>query len=220
MRRNRWTALAGLVALAACASAGVPAGPPDAAVEQAMRRATTPPGPLRIVFDWRARERDGRFNGRGVARLEPPDRARLDLFGPRGEGLLSAAVVGRRVHLPPLDQTLDLPPPAMLWGTLGVVAPPPEARLVGTGQTDGRTRLTYAVGDGRLWYDLEDGRLRGVRWEGPGRRLSVTLEGAAGHGAPARAVFRDHEAYVELVLDVEQVDDVDPYPDEIWYPGR
>ncbi len=182
-----------------------------------MRAATEPAGPLRVVFQWRMRERDARYNGRGVARVEDR-RVRLDLFGPRGDGLLSAAVLGQDVRLPPVAQELDLPPPTVLWGTLGVVAPPAGARLSGTARDQDRIRLTYVLGDERLRYELQGGRLREVRWDGRRRRLSVALEGRTGYGTPEQAVFRDHVAYVELVLEVEQVDEVDPYPADIWTP--
>lgn len=195
-------------------------GPADPTVAGAAVAATALEGPLRVVFDWRMRERDARYNGQGVARVEPPDRARLDLFGPRGEGLLSAAVVGQAVRLPEAAQTVPMPPPALLWGTLGVVAPPPGATLDGTQQDGQRVRLAYTLPDGRLLYELEAGRLRGMRLEGPNRRMTVELEGDAGHGAPRRAVYRDWSAFVELEMDVDRVEDVDPYPDDVWVPGR
>lgn len=192
-------------------------GPPDPALERAVRAASEPVSPLRVVFQWRMRERDARYSGRGVARIEG-NRARLDLFGPRGEGLLSAVVVGQQVRLPPVAQELDLPPPAMLWGTLGVIVPPPGARLTGTARDEARVWLTYAVGDERVRYELRGDHVRRVRWDGPDRRLSVELDGTTAHDTPERAVFRDYTAYVELVLEAEQVDEVDPYPADIWTP--
>lgn len=189
-------------------------------MEQAVLSATAPSGPVRVIFDWRMRERDARYSGQGVARVEPPDRARLDLFGPRGEGILSAAVVGEQVRLPTAAQTVELPPPAMLWGTLGVVAPPRGARLVETTRTGQRVRLAYELDDGRMQFELDAGRLRHMRWDGPNRRLTVELNGDAGHGSPQEAVYRDWSAFVELILEVDRVDDVDPYPDDIWVPDR
>ncbi|HKJ93878.1 MAG TPA: hypothetical protein VJ957_11985 [Longimicrobiales bacterium] len=211
-----------LAALAAGCAAGLKeSGVADPAVARAALRNTAPAQPLRIVFDWRVREREGRFRGQGVARLQPPAHARIDLFGPRGEGLLSAALVDGTVRMPPTRQAVDVPPPAMMWAVLGVVAPPEDARLVSTTQQGARVRLDYQAGDGHLRYELDQGRLRGVRWDAPGnRRLTVELKGDAGHGTPARAVYRDWSGDVELVLDLKQVQDVDPYPPETWVPAR
>jgi hypothetical protein len=119
----------------------------------------------------------GRFNGRGVARIEPPYHARLDLFGPRGDTYLSAALVDDQIRLPPGVQAVQLPPPALMWAVLGVVAPPAEAVLVGTRQDPERAEL---------YYELEDstsavragGRLAAKR--PVGRRRPPDDGGAAG----------------------------------------
>lgn len=207
-------------AVTACAATLKATGPPDPAIERAALENTTPTQPLRIVFDWRMRERDGRFRGQGVARVEPPDRARIDLFGPRGDGLLSAAIVDGDIRLPPTQQTVDLPPPPMMWAVLGVVEPPEGARLISTARKGDRVQLLYLDGGGRLRYDLDRGRLRGVQLDGPeNRRYTVQLEGDS-LPVPDKAVYRDWAGYVELVIDLRQVQDVDPYPPETWNPVR
>ena len=65
----------------------------NASLEPAAVAATEPKQRLRIVFDWSLQERDAKFSGSGAIRTEPPYHVRLDLFGPRGEGYLSAALV-------------------------------------------------------------------------------------------------------------------------------
>lgn len=209
-----------MAVVTACAGTLKATGPPDPALERAALENTAPTQPLRIVFDWHMRERDGRFRGQGVARVEPPDRARIDLFGPRGDGLLSAAIVDGDVRLPSAQQTVDLPPPPMMWAVLGVVEPPQGARLISTARKDDRVQLLYLDGGGRLRYDLDRGRLRGVQWDGPGnRRYTVQLEGDSLR-LPDKAVYRDWAGYVELVIELKQVQDVDPYPPETWNPAR
>jgi hypothetical protein len=182
--------------------------------------ATAPDRPLRVVFAWGAVEGEARFSGEGVARIQPPYHARLDLFGPRGDTYLSAALVDAEIRLLPGVQATQLPPPPLMWAALGVVAPPAEAVLVGTRETPGRAELYYEMDGGILRYALEDGVLRSARWEGAGRRMIVELRGVASYGLPAQGVFRDVTAAVELTLNLESVDEVDPYPSDIWAPGR
>lgn len=200
-----------------CATSGLPETlDPDVAA--AAIRQTAPDRPLQAVFDWVILDGEARFTGSGAARIEPPYRARLDLFGPTGEGYLSAALVGKDLRLPPGTPAERLPPPAMLWAALGVVTPPDEAVLVGTRVTAERTELYYDVGESRLRYTIAAGRLVSARWDGPGRRMTLALEGRVEPGLPREAFFRDPSAGMELKLNVETVDEVDPYPPEIWRP--
>lgn len=207
------------VLLSGCGGAALPETADPAVAEEAIA-ATAPQRPLRVIFGWRALEREARFHGTGAARLEPPYRARLDLFGPTGDGYLSAALVGQELRLPPGASPVRLPPAAMMWAVLGVVAPPENAVLRGTRTEAGQTQLYYGIGDGLLRYDLRGGRLAGAEWEGHGGRMDVRLEGTAEHGLPRRAVFRDWSGYTELELNLERVDEVEPYPPDIWSPGR
>lgn len=216
MRRSA-TAAALALALSACAGRGVPETVDPGAAAAAIER-TAPDRPLRVVFDWRILDGEARFSGSGVARIEPRYRARLDLFGPRGEGYLSAALVGKELRLPPGTPTVRLPPPSMIWAALGVVAPPEEAMLVGTRVSAERTELYYDVGDSRLRYTLVEGRLRTARWEGAGRSMAVDLSGAVEPGLPRQAFYRDAAAGTELMLNLEEVDEVESYPPDIWTP--
>lgn len=216
--RNTLALVVVAASLTACAGRGVP-GTLEPDLAAAAISATAPDRPLRMVFDWRMLEGDARFSGSGVARVEPPYQARLDLFGPRGEGYVSAALVDGQVRLPPGARSVPLPPAAMMWAVLGVVAPPAEATLAGTRVRDGRVELHYAVGESRLRYTVEDGRLRSVLWEGEGRRMDVELAGTAHAMVPREAVFRDWSGYTELRIELGRVDEVDAFPPEIWSPG-
>lgn len=212
-------ALAGIaLVFSACAGRGLPETL-DATAAAAAIEGTAPDRPLRVIFDWTILEGGARFTGSGAARMEPPYRARLDLFGPRGEGYLSAALVENELRLPRGTPVVPLPPPAMIWAALGVVAPPEEAVLVGTRVNPDRTELYYDVEESRLRYTLMGGRLTAARWDGNGRRMALDLTGSVEPGLPAQALFRDASAGTELKLNLEQVDEVEPYPPEIWTPG-
>lgn len=221
--RSTWTRLApiaiGAAMIAGCAARGIPATLDPATAEAAVA-GTAPGATLRVVFDWRALDGDARFNGQGVARVEPPYQARLDLFGPRGDTYLSAALVDDELRLPPGVEAVQIPPPALMWAVLGVVAPPRSARLVGTREDGGRSELYYEVGEGLIRYVVENGRLRSARWDGPGQRMSVDLRGEAGHGLPTQATYRDVTAVTELMLNLESVDEVEPFSPDIWRPSH
>ena len=207
----------GVALLSACSARGVPDTlDPDAA--RVAIDATAPDRPLRVVFGWRILDGDARFSGEGAARIEAPYRARLDLFGPNGEGYLSAALVGMDLRLT-ADPDRALPPPAMIWAVLGVVRPPDDAVLLGTREEDGRVELHYGVGESRLRYMLEGRRLRSVDWRGDGRRMVVELTGARG-SLPSEAAYRDWSQNTQLHTQLETVEEVDPYPPEIWTLGR
>ncbi|HEX7117646.1 MAG TPA: hypothetical protein VF212_02605 [Longimicrobiales bacterium] len=171
------------------------------------------------MFDWTARERDARFTGRGAARVEAPYRARLDLFGPRGEGYLSAAIVEGELRLPPNVDPRAVPPAPLLWSVLGVVRPPEGAALVGASREGGTARLDYERDGGRWTFLVEGGRLRRAEWNSPdGGRYTVELEGQGAHGLPQRAVYRDWAAFTELTLELDEVERVESFPPEIWTP--
>ncbi|MBI4544559.1 MAG: hypothetical protein HY703_05130 [Gemmatimonadetes bacterium] len=214
-------ALLGIAAsLLACAPPGTAGQPAPASVEHDLVAASAPARPLRILFDWTVREREARFSGRGVARIEPPYRARLDLFGPRGETYLSAAVVEAELRLPPFAAAAPVPPPPLLWSALGVFRPPPDAELVSARQQGEALHLEYREGGFRWRFAFEGGSLRQAEWEWPGKeRQSVLLKGEAAGRLPREAVYRDWTAFVELVLTLDKADDVEPFPPEIWTPG-
>jgi hypothetical protein len=219
MRPSRTIPLPLLLLLGACAT-HAPPDTADPAVADVVLAATAPDRPLHVVFEWRALEGDARFTGEGVARIQPPHHARLDLFGPRGDTYLSAGLVGDDLRLPPGVQAGQIPPPALMWAVLGVVAPPQGAVLVGTRDDGARAELYYETDAGTLWYVLEGGRLRSARWDGAGRRMVVELRGETGPGLPTQATYRDFAAVAELMLNLESVDEVEPFSPDIWNPGR
>jgi hypothetical protein len=217
-----------VVALTGCA-AGIPepAGSPvpdPGAFAAELQRATTPSVPRQASFDWTLDEAGSRVRGRGVVRFEAPERQRLDLFGPRGETYLAAALVGEEFRVPPaVAQGFDLPSPALLWAVLGVIRPPAGAPLL-SATTEGETAvLRYELTGGeQLEYRATHsaGRTSLTQVERRGRRGTLeTLRLEYGEqGQLARARYRDWSAYRDLVFETESIRDVASFPDDIWRP--
>jgi hypothetical protein len=220
-RSGRHWALSALI-LAGCASAQGPAsGPVNQSLETAAVAATEPKQRLRLVFDWSLQERDAKFSGAGAIRAEPPYHVRLDLFGPRGEGYLSAALVDWDLRLPPGAPADLLPPPAMLWSVFGVFRPPQGAQLVSTKSSDGTTELQYRSGEQRWTFTLSNNRVTKAEWTGPAQgRQTVEIREYGVRGLPTHAVYRDWREFRELSVTLTQVTDVaEPFPPDTWTPG-
>lgn len=232
MIRHHLTAAALAAALAACAPAaqtvattpgGTTAGgtstvdPGPVAAE--AQRATTPSSPRQAQFGWQLDEAGAQFRGRGVARYVAPGRFRLDLFGPRGETYLAAALVDGQMRVPAvLAQRFALPSPALLWGAVGIVAPPADARLLTSSVSGEATTLRYQLGPDVLEYRLRGGRLQSIRRSaGGGVRESIDLTWNDA-GQLGRAQYRDWAAYRTLNLTVESQTDVAGFPEETWSP--
>lgn len=214
-----------LLALAGCAAGipepvGAPAADP-AAVEERLVRATTPASARQVTFGWELDEAGARVRGRGVVREEAPERLRLDLFGPRGESYLAAALVGGEFRVPPaIAGRVPLPSPALLWGALGVIRPPADARLLGATVSGDTATLRYqTAGEEVLEYVAHGSRLRDLRRRGrSGVRESITLSHSP-EGELRRAEYRDPGAYRTLVLNVETIANVGAFPESTWRPA-
>jgi hypothetical protein len=218
---------AAIAVLAACAPTGGASVTPlpdtlpvdAAALAAALREATLPTGPRQSGFAWELDEAGARFRGSGVARYDAPDRFRLDLFGPRGETYLAAALVGDEPRVPPsVEARFALPSPALLWAAVGVVRPPTDAVLADAADSDGVVTLRYRLPDADvLEFRARGGRLESLRrTRGRGVAESVDLTWSA--VGVARAVYRDWVAYRSLTLTVESHADAAPFPAETWSP--
>lgn len=210
-------------ALAACAprQATVPAEPAaalDTTLVDSAETATRLTRRLHVTFDWALQDRDARFRGQGVVRLDPPYRGRLDLFGPRGE-TYAAAVLEDAFLRAPAGAAALLPPPAFLWASLGVFRRP-DAPLT-LAHRDGDTlELGFAAGRERWNFRFEQLRLHHVEWVGPdGSRRTVELAGEAAHRLPQRGTYRDWQEFRELALTLTTVEEVDAFPADIWRLG-
>lgn len=181
-------------------------------------------GPMRLIFDWSVREPGLRSGGRGVARLEPPYRARLDLFTTRGETVLRAALVGDDLRLPDGASDELVPPPALFWSSLGIFRPGEGYRPdEGWRADDGTLRLSYvAEGQHDLLYELDgNGEVAALSLARAGEtvdrlRLSLPLR----EGFPTEAVYRNLIDFRELTFRLDTVERVESYPSDIWFPGH
>lgn len=228
-RRARASLLPLLLVLgAACAPAGPPPPPPGPPLDPgqealALERATRLEGPVRVVFEWSLDEPGLRARGRGVARMEPPDRARLDLFSSSGETVLRAAMVGDELRLPPGAQGSMVPPPALFWSALGIFRPGTGSFLAGGERADGdEVRLDYLLaGRQELRYRLRSRRVEGVELGRDGEVFErLSLVPAPDARFPRETVYRHLADFRELRFTLETVDEVDAFPPDIWTPGR
>jgi hypothetical protein len=221
---TRWGAGALAFALVAGCAPGMQAGPgtpvaDPAAVAAQIQEATRQVGPRHVAFAWELDEAGARFRGSGVARYEAPERFRLDLFGPRGETYLAAALVGEEARVPPaLLQRFSLPSPALLWGAVGVVRPPADAALLSATTAGDETVLRYSLDGDVLEYRTADGTLRGVRRLRRGAVAESVELARSPTGELLRAQYRDWAEYRSLNLTIESSTDVAAFPDETWTP--
>lgn len=210
-----------LAALAACAGTPeVGTDPADPALAAEALQATALRGAYHASFGWSLRDRDARFSGEGAARVAPPEHARLDLFGPRGEFFLAAALVGDALRLPPGAGGVPLPPPALLWGVLGVARPPADATLVSSGREGAAISLSYRRGEEVWTYRIVGAAVRSAVWtDGRDGRMSVAVEAVDAAGRPASVQYRDWTKFVELQIDVTEIEDVDGHSEDTWNPS-
>lgn len=214
-----------LTTAAACAT------PPPAVVEPApdpmqlalaLEDRTALQEPLRIVFDWRLNESGSRISGRGVARIEPPYRARLDLFLGSGETAIRAALVDGEYRLPPGAPQDLLPPPELMWGVLGVFRAQYGVELMGAERLEGEAlRLRYRYPDDSLvHYRIVEGRVRQVeRLRGDHVVERVQVELVPESRYPLEATYRDLTAFRELHLTRASMERVESFPPDIWDPA-
>jgi hypothetical protein len=218
--------LAPLVLLAvgvSCAPPPPPPPPPPTIDAQALALRLEARGqierPERILFEWSLSDRDARFAGRGVARLEPPYRARLDLFLASGETAVRAALVGDELRLPPGAPAGIVPPAELLWGTLGVFKPSGDARLRGAeALADGRTALHYVRPDGiEVRYLVGENGVQEVERLRQGSVVEQLALGTPSGGRyPSEATYRNLPEFRELRLSRKAVEQVESYPPDIW----
>jgi hypothetical protein len=199
-----------------------PVGDPEAAAVE-LRDETGLEEPLRIVFDWELNDAGQRVEGRGVARVEPPYKARLDLFLDNGETVISAALVDGELRLPPGSPDDILPPPDLMWGALGVFRPEGGAELVGADQLEeGAVRLRYRRQDGtEVHYQILGGELSTLELLERGsvvQRVDVAPEREQRY--PLEATYRNLAEFRELKLVRESLAVVETFDPEIWDPAQ
>jgi hypothetical protein len=218
-------ALAVAIAAASASCSQPPPPPPPAPPIDAQQVALRLEGttqlqePLRIFFDWSMSDRDARFQGRGVARVEPPYKARLDLFLGSGETVARAALVDDDLRIPAGTPPGIIPPAEMLWATLGVFRPGRDTQLLG-GEAlgDGRVRLRYRRSDGiELRFTIAAGRIEEVERLRQGQAVErVVMTPGERDRYPQQGTYRDLAAFRELKLTRERLEEVEAFPPDIW----
>ena len=220
-------ALAAVSSGLGCARFGGPPGTspppwdPEAELRSAERHSRIE-GAGRLTFTWSAREPDFRGSGMGVARVEPPDRVRLDLFLDNGETAAAAALVGDELRLPGRLPLELVPPPPLMWAALGVFRPGEGMRLLDGRRADGGQELHLRLPGGpSLRYRLRGGRVveaAVLQGSSVAERVSVSASRDR-TGYPEEATYRNLVEYRELKLKLESVEDVETFPPHIWNPG-
>lgn len=191
--RPPWPLVPVLLFGAGCAG-GLDFGSPIADPHDLARRARAVSGteePTRIVFGWDYTGERGDLRGDGVARVNPPDRFRLDLFG-AGEGSLQATLVDGRLATSGDLEGVELPPSVFLYAMTGIFRPgdaPPsggfqngDLRVLGYEAPEGRARYFYLTDD-RLTRVEERRGSRRERW--------IELAWGADPAWPTSADYRD-----------------------------
>jgi hypothetical protein len=175
-----------------------------------LPRTGLPPGNRQIVFNWQLDDRDMTGRGEGVARVAAPDSARLDFFLAGGFGAGFAVLIGDSVRAPGLDIIRRLvPPPTLLWATLGRVALPnlPDTVI----KTDGSTTRAD-IGRPVTWRLTfrGDTLIRAERVTG-GRVAEWMERMDASH-----VRYRDEGARRSLQLTITRTEEVPPFDASIW----
>lgn len=190
-------------------------------VAESLRGRTHLEAPTRIDFRWELNEQGARVSGVGVARVEPPFRARLDLFLDNNESVISAALVDDDLRLPTGAPDDVLPPVELMWGTLGVFRPFAGTRLVrGERLADDGERLRYEHADGRaLDFETRQGTLGAVELlQGETLVEWVRLEMESDDRYPMKATYRNLVDFRELEITRTSVRTSEPFDPAIWDP--
>jgi hypothetical protein len=125
--RLRNSAVAALLVAAACSPRARPLTG-VLAPRRAVPSAELAPVHRKIVFQWDYSQPELRIRGEGVARVAPPDSARLDFFV-NGQGTGHALLVGDEIRLQEGQAAMRdfLPPAPLLWAALGRLHVPAAA---------------------------------------------------------------------------------------------
>jgi hypothetical protein len=209
--RARVAAAAALLsAVAACTPRARPlqGAPAPAAVR--LPRVELAPGPQRVVFRWRYEEEGFTARGDGVARIAPPDSARLDFFLDGGFGGGWAVLVGEQVSSPGGDVARRLIPPApMLWAAFGRLALPAAADT--TIRTSGDTLRADIRSADRTWrVTLVAGRLAVVEQIVGGRLVERLTRDSA------QVRYANLAERRSLAIDVQRAEPAAAFPRAIW----
>jgi hypothetical protein len=209
MRRVRLALLLILAAATACAPRAQPlVGAPAPAAFPDTRLA----GAQRLLFRWEFQDGTLVARGEGIARVAAPDSARLDLFLDGGMGGGTAFLIGDSLATPGADMVRRfLPPPPLLWATLGRLAIPPAADTVARSEggllradigAAQRYRATFEQDQLRRLERIDDGRLQ--EW--------------VARPASDRVEYRHEASGRSLKLTISRAERVERFGADVWHP--
>jgi hypothetical protein len=189
----------------------------DTARIRALSDATAPNEPVQITFTWSLQDRDFKFSGRGIVRMQGPYHARLDLFGFQDLLVARTALIDDSLSIVYSGPKVPLPPPAFMWATVGVFKAP-VAQSPSSFNTDGTGfSFGYDPAPAHWRFRADATTLRSAEWQGDdGGRRTVELSGPFRMGRPSKAVYRDWREFRELTLVLTAVEKVDSFAPEIW----
>lgn len=202
---------------AARAASGPPLEDPAGAAGR-LSAASIPDSPAHLRFHWEYADERGPTRGDGVARFNPPDSLRLDLFGP-GDASLAVALTGDSLRSLGQLRNVKLPPPPYLYATAGLFEP--GAGLPARGyKSQGDVVLVYDVpNDVQRRYVVRGGRLIRVEDDRGGRtlrRLEISWPDTASRW-PEGAEYRDRVEESRARWTLKEATSVDePYPASIF----
>lgn len=191
--RALWPVALGTAACAGGFDLGAPIADPDALARRA-REASDATAPTHLVFAWDYADERGNITGDGAARVNPPDRFRLDLFA-TGEGSLRATLVDGRLATSGDLEGVDLPPSVFLYAMAGVFRPGDTSPSGGFESGDLRV-LEFEAPSGRTRYFRFSGDrlLRVEERRGSRRERWIELEWGEDPAWPSAADYRDATA--------------------------
>ena len=205
----------GVLAIVVLAAGCAPRARPLRGLPVASARvpaAQLPPGHHHVVFRWSYEDSDMNAKGEGVARVASPDSARLDFFVDPGLGAGYALLIGDDLDAPGISLVRRyLPPPPMLWASLGRFEVPAAADTLA--RVDGDT-VRADIGRAPTWRVTFAGE-RLVRLERieDGRIVERVVRAANDD------VRYDHlGARRSLQLTITRRQDVQPFDATIWHP--
>ena len=182
-----------------------------------LMRVTAPNEPLQVAFAWAMQDRDFKFSGKGLVRMQGAYHARLDLFGLQDIQVARVVLIGDSVEIVYSGPRVPLPPVAFLWAVVGAfrapVAGPPASF-----KADGNSfEFGYDPAPAHWRFRADSTTLRSAEWTGDdGGRRTVELSGPFRFNRPSKAVYRDWREFRELTITVTAVEKVDSFASDIW----
>ncbi|MEE9578275.1 MAG: hypothetical protein V3W24_01775, partial [Gemmatimonadota bacterium] len=155
-----------------------------------VHEATGPPGPFRLRFDWQYADEHGQLSGEGVARYNPTDSLRLDLFAP-GDASMGVSLTPSGLTTLGQIEEVRLPGPVFLYAMAGIFRPggtPPGRGFL----ADSSQVLVFPVGNDSLFAHVQGSRVLRLEERRSGRvrkRIEVSWDGLGVW--PRSAEYRD-----------------------------